>query len=223
MNTMKIKKIGIVGSGHIGGTLGGLLAQAGYEIVFSSRHPEGLKDLVRIAGSKACAGTVAEAVAFGDVVVLSLPLKAIPELDPEVKEAMKGKIVIDTSNPYPERDGVIAEEARKDPGGMGAFVARLLPGTRIVRAFNSVYFEDLGKTTTKTGTKIGIPIAADDQESLEIVSELVRDAGLDPVVVGGLSTSKMFDVGTTVYATSASAAEIREKLHLKPAGARRAA
>jgi predicted dinucleotide-binding enzyme len=220
---MKTKKIGIVGSGHIGGNLGILFAKAGYEILFSSRHPETLKDLVKIAGPKTCAGNIAEAVAFGDVIVLSVPLKALPELDAETKDALKGKIVIDTSNPYPERDGKIAEEARRDPGGTGAFVARLLPGARIVRAFNTVYFQDLKKTVNKNGEKIGIPIASDDEEGLKAASELVEDAGLDPVVVGGLNTSKMFDVGTAVYATSDPASKIREKLNLKPGRSRRAA
>jgi 8-hydroxy-5-deazaflavin:NADPH oxidoreductase len=223
MKTNKINRISIVGSGHIGGNLGILLAKAGYEIFYSSRHPDALKGLVTTAGPKARAGKVADAIAFGDVVVLSLPLKAIPELDAETKAALKGKIVIDTSNPYPERDGAIADEARKEPGGMGVFVARLLPGARIVRAFNSVYFEDLKKTINQDGEKIGIPIAGDDEEGLNVVSELVERAGLDPVIVGGLRTSKLFDVGTAVYATSAPAREIREKLNLKPSGSRHAA
>jgi hypothetical protein len=157
------------------------------------------------------------------VIVLSLPLKAFAELDAETKEALKGKIVIDTSNPYPERDGAIAEEARREPGGMGTFVARLLPGARIVRAFNTVYYVDLKRTMNKNGEKIGIPIAGDDQEGLEAAGELVERAGLDPVVVGGLSTSKLFDVGTAVYATSDAAREIRAKLNLKPEGSRKAA
>jgi predicted dinucleotide-binding enzyme len=157
------------------------------------------------------------------VIVLSLPLKALPELDAETKEALRGKIVIDTSNPYPERDGTIAEEARKEPGGMGTFVARLLPGARIVRAFNTVYFEDLKGKINKRGEKIGIPIASDDEEGLNAAGELVEHAGLDPVVVGGLSTSKLFDVGTAVYATSASATEIKKKINLGPVGSKRAA
>jgi len=220
---MKINKIGIVGSGHIGGTLGILFAKAGYEIIYSSRHPDTLKDLVKAAGPKARAGTVAKAIAFGDLIVLSLPLKALPMLDAETKDALKGKIVIDTSNPYPERDGVIAEEARREPGGTGTVVARLLPGARIVRAFNTVYFEDLKRTVNTNGEKIGIPIASDDREGLQVASELVERAGLDPVVVGGLRKSKMFDVGTAVYATSATAREIREILNLKTGGSRRAA
>jgi 8-hydroxy-5-deazaflavin:NADPH oxidoreductase len=220
---MKIQRIGIVGSGNIGGTLGILLAKAGYEVLYSSRHPDTLRDLARTAGPKACAGTVAKAIAFGDVIVLSVPLKALPELDAQTKESLKGKIVIDTSNPYPERDGKIAEEARKEPGGMGTFVARLLPGARIVRAFNTVYSEDLKKTVNKRGEKIGVPVAGDDEEGLKATVELAEQAGLDPVVTGGLSTSKLFDVGTAVYATSAPAREIREKLNLKPAGSKRAA
>ena len=190
---------------------------------YSSRHPDTLKGLVKATGPKARAGTVAEAVAFGDVIVLSVPLKATPELEPGIKKALIGKIVIDTSNPYPERDGALAEEARKEPGGMGVFVARLLPGARIVRAFNTVYFADLKKTTNKSGERIGIPIAGDDDEGLKAATELAERVGLDPVVVGGLTASKMFDVGTAVYATSASAREIRRRLSLKPGGSRRAA
>ena len=212
---MKIQKIGIVGSGNIGGNLGILLGKAGYDIFFSSRHPETLGDLVKTAGPNARAGKIADAIAFGDVIILSVPLKAFTELGTETREALKGKIVIDTSNPYPERDGAIAEEARSDPGGTGSFVARLLPGARIVRAFNTVYFEDLKKTINKEGETIGIPIASDDQEGLAAAVELVKRAGLDPVVVGGLSKSKMFDVGTAVYATSASARVIKQKLKIE--------
>lgn len=212
---MRVHKVGIVGSGNIGGNLGILLAKAGCEVFFSSRHPENLQGLLEAAGPAARAGRVDEAIAFGDVVILSVPLKAYRELDDETRQALKGKIVIDTSNPYPERDGAIAVEARQDPGGMGSVVARLLPGARIVRAFNSVYFEDLKKTVNKNGETIGIPIASDDHEALYAAVELAQRAGLDPVVVGGLRSSKLFDVGTPVYATSASAREIRQKLRIE--------
>lgn len=209
---MKITRIGIVGSGNIGGNLGILLGKAGYEVCFSSRHPEKLQGLVQAAGPAARTGTVDEAIAFGDVVILSIPLKSYRELESGTRQALKGKIVIDTSNPYPERDGAMAVEARQDPGGMGTVVSRLLPDARIVRAFNSVYFEDLKKGINKHGERIGIPIASDDQEVIEVAVELARKAGLDPVVVGGLKQSRLFDVGTPVYATSASAREIKQQL-----------
>ncbi|GFO61014.1 NADP oxidoreductase [Geomonas silvestris] len=212
---MKVTRIGIVGSGHIGGNLGILLGKAGYEIFFSSRHPEALQGLVAEAGASARTGTVDEAIAFGDVVILSIPLMSYRELERETKQALKGKIVIDTSNPYPERDGVMAIEARQDSGGMGTVVSRLLPEARIVRAFNSVYFEDLKKGVNKKGERIGIPIASDDPEAIDVAVELAQKAGLDPVVVGGLRQSKLFDVGTAVYATSASAREIKERLGIE--------
>jgi len=101
------------------------------------------------------------------------------------------------------------------PGGTDSFVARLLSGARIVMAFNTVYFEDLRKAINKDGERIGIPIASDDQEGLKAAIELAERAGFDPVVVGSLSKSKMFDVGTAVYATSVSAREIKQKLKLE--------
>jgi predicted dinucleotide-binding enzyme len=212
--TMKIEKIGIVGSGNIGGNLGILLAKAGYQIFFSSRHPDTLQDVVAEAGANARAGQVADAIAFGDLVVLSVPMKALTELDQQTKQALRGKIVIDTSNPYPERDGAIANEARLEPGGMGVFVSRLLPGVRLIRGFNSVHFEDLKKTKNRNGETIGIPLAGDDPEALEVAVDLVRRIGLDPVVVGGLNKSRLFDVGSPVYATSAPAREIKKQLQL---------
>jgi len=220
---MKLEKIGIIGSGHIGGTLGILLAKAGYQVLFSSRHPEQLGGLVKSAGPTACAGTVAEAATYGEAIILSLPLKALPELDDRIRSVLRGKIVIDTSNPYPERDGTIAKRARKDTGGMGAFVARLLPEARIVRAFNTVYYEDLRRTVNGKGERIGIPIASDDREGLDVARQLVERIGLDPVITGGLETARSVDVGTAVYATSAPAAEIRKTLGLKPGTGKRAA
>lgn len=212
---MRIRKIAIVGAGNIGGSLGMMLGKAGYEVFYSSRHPENLEGLVKATGpDMAYAGTASEAIAFGDLVILSVPLKSYRDFDTEMKQSLQGKIVIDTSNPYPERDGAMAEEARQDPGGMGIFVSRLLPGARIVRAFNTVFWKDLRRTVNDHGEKIAIPIASDDQEGVEAAVELVQKVGLDPVVVGGLSTSKLFDVDTPVYATSASAKEVRQKLGL---------
>ena len=207
---MKKQTVGIVGSGHIGGNLGVMLGRAGYKVIFSSRHPEKLVDLARGAGKDARTAPIEEAMEQGDIVVLSVPLRALPELGSRHAQRLRGKVVLETSNPYPDRDGDIAVEASQDPGGLGTFVARLF----LVRAFNTVYYKDLEMTVNSHGETIGIPLAGDDEEALTTASELTQQIGLDPVVVGDLASSKRFDKGSPVYATSMSAQTIRKTLGL---------
>src|SRR4051794_10888736 len=97
-------KIGIIGTGQIGGTLAKLWVDAGHEVLLSSRHPDQLKSLAKRLGPKARVGTPREAASFGDVVLVSVPYKALPELGRDLKSELAGKIVLDTCNPYPERD-----------------------------------------------------------------------------------------------------------------------
>jgi predicted dinucleotide-binding enzyme len=131
-------KIGIVGSGRIGGLVGTLWSQAGHEVLFSSRHPETLAKLVAGAGNRAKAGTPEEAIAFGDVVLLSIPFFSLPAFGREMTQALGQKIALDTSNPFPSRDGPMAEEVRRSGRGTGPYLREWFPGVRIVRAFNSV-------------------------------------------------------------------------------------
>ena len=111
---MKKQTVGIVGSGHIGGNLGVMLGRAGYKVIFSSRHPEKLVDLARGAGKDARTAPIEEAMEQGDIVVLSVPLRALPELGSRHAQRLRGKVVLETSNPYPDRDGDIAVEASQD-------------------------------------------------------------------------------------------------------------
>src|SRR5271169_5304374 len=111
-------RIGVIGSGHIGGTIGGLWVKAGHPVLFSSRHPEELKDLVAGLGPLARAGTVAQAIAFGDVLFVAIPYGALPQLGQDYAGALKGKIVLDAGNAGAARDGAIADEAERD--GIGA-------------------------------------------------------------------------------------------------------
>src|SRR3982751_2630326 len=106
-------KIGIIGTGHIGGTLARLWVAAGHEVMISSRHPDELKPLAKQLGPKARVGTPKEAAVFGDVVLVSVPYKALPDLGRDLKAELAGKIILDTCNPYPGRDGDMAGEARK--------------------------------------------------------------------------------------------------------------
>jgi predicted dinucleotide-binding enzyme len=205
-------KIGIIGAGHIGGTLAKAWVAAGHEVLLSSRHPDELKPLAKQLGPKARVGTPKEAASFGDVVLISVPYKALPELGRDLKAELAGKIILDTCNPYPGRDGDMASEARKK--GTGVASPELLPGTRLVRAFNAINAGSLASEAHRKPPLIGIPLAGDDAEALKLAERLVIDAGFEPVVVGGLARAKDFDVGTPVYTKLLTAAELRKALGL---------
>ncbi|WP_210357345.1 NADPH-dependent F420 reductase [Sphingomonas beigongshangi] len=207
-------KIGIVGSGLIGGLVGTLWSRAGHEVLFSSRHPEKLGGLVARAGGNARAGTLDEAIAFGDAILLSLPFGALPDFGRTMSEALGRKVVLDTSNPYPDRDGLMAEEVRQSERGTGPYLREWFPGVRIVRAFNSVWDQTLAKEAHRAPPRVGVPLASDDAEALEIAAGLVIDAGFDPVIVGPLDRSRDFDLGAPVYDTGMSGPEVREALGL---------
>lgn len=186
-------KIGIIGSGNVGSNLGRVWAKAGYAVMFSSKDIEADRKLAADVGSGARAGTPQEAAAFGDVLVFAVPYGAQPELGKTLGTALKGKVVIDASNPFPQRDGAIADEARAQ--GAGVVSARLLPGARIVRAFNAIGAARMGAVHETPGT-VGMPVAGDDSAAIEVASRLIKDIGFEPVVVGGLAMGKYLMPGT---------------------------
>jgi 8-hydroxy-5-deazaflavin:NADPH oxidoreductase len=206
-------KIGIVGTGNIGGALATHWAKAGHELVISSRHPEELQELAKSLGPKVRVGTPAEAAKFADVVVLSVPYKATPDVGRDLASIWKGKIVLDTGNPYPFRDGAMAQDARKR--GTGVTSKEFLPGVRLVRAFNAISEKNLKNDSNRKEGRWAIPLPSDDAEALKVAERLVRDAGFDPVVVGGLARAREFDVGTDVYTELLTAKQLREALGLK--------
>jgi 8-hydroxy-5-deazaflavin:NADPH oxidoreductase len=207
------RKIGIIGAGRIGGTLARLWVASGHEVLVSSRHPDELKPLCAKLGPRCRVGTPRDAAVFSTVVLISVPYAALPQIGRDLKAQLAGKVVLDTGNPYPGRDGPMAEQARKK--GTGAASAEFLPGVRLVRAFNAIGWEDLGRLGNRTPDRVAIPLAGDDAAALKIASALVRDAGFEPVVVGGLARAREFDVGTPVYTKVMGAAELRRALGLK--------
>jgi 8-hydroxy-5-deazaflavin:NADPH oxidoreductase len=203
-------KTGVIGSGNIGGTLGVLWAKAGYDVFFSSRHPGELGELVKRAGPNAQAGMPREAAAFGEIVLISVPYGAVPQVGRDFATELAGKVVLETGNPYPSRDGAMAEPALEK--GTGLASAEFLPGVRLVRAFNSIPAGALASQANRSGERIAVPLAGDDAGALEVAARLVRDAGFEPVVVGSLASAKKFDRGTAVYGQALTARELRQRL-----------
>jgi hypothetical protein len=207
--------IGVIGSGHIGGTIGGLWVKDGHKVLFSSRHPEELKDLVTELGELAQAGTVEQAIAFGDVVFIAVPYKALPQVGQDYGAALKGKIVVDACNATPARDGeALAGEVEKD--GIGVTSQKYLPGTTLVRAFNTMNYMIFARQAHRPDPKLAIPIAGDDPQAVQVTAGLVRDAGFEPVVVGTLKDASRFQRGAPGYGQEVTAAELRQKLSLTP-------
>jgi 8-hydroxy-5-deazaflavin:NADPH oxidoreductase len=208
-------KIGIIGSGHIGGTLGPLFARAGHQVFYASRHPEQLAALVKRTGAGAQAGSIEDAARFGDAALLAVPYGVMPDLGPLLAPLLRGKLVLDAGNPYPERDGQLATDVLASGQGSGVGTARYLPGARLVRGFNTVWSRTLEKEANRAGDRVGIPLASDDAAALEEAARLVRDAGFDAVPVGPLASAARFDVGTDVYNTGMSGPEVRRALGLR--------
>ena len=186
-------KIGIVGSGRVGGTLGAVWARAGHAVMFSSRSLENDRALAAKTGPNASAGTPREAAAFGEVVMVSVPYGALPEVGRELADLIEGKVLIDTCNPFVGRDGEIAVWAREKGAGLAS--AELLPGARIVRAFNAIGAARMGMAHVPPG-RIGMPIAGDDAQAIAVASRLVRDIGFEPVLIGGLAKGRHLMPGT---------------------------
>ena len=209
-------RIGIIGAGMIGSTVAKLWVDADHEILLSSRHPNELDALVKELGPLASAGTPADAAEFGDVVLLTVPLKALPDLAKEIGSELAGKTVLDTANAYEQRDGEIARQAMRHPRGTAGWAAMLFPQSRWVKAFNTVYYKTLASEAHRSGDRVGIPLASDHPEALEVASRLVRDAGFDPVIVGDLGRGKEFEPNTRVYNTGMSGPELR-RAFAKPA------
>ena len=207
--TEEAMRIGIVGAGMIGSTVAKLWVDAGHDVRLASRHPENLRPLIEILGNRASVGTPAEAATFGAVVMLTVPLKAIPDLVRDLGPRLAGKIVIDTGNAYEKRDGPAAHEATVHPDGSAGWAAGMFPKARWVKGFNTVYFKTLDTEAHRPGARLGVPLASDDRDAMDVVAGLVRDAGFDPVAVGALRRGKEFEPGTRPYNAGMSGPELR--------------
>jgi predicted dinucleotide-binding enzyme len=203
-------RIGIIGTGRIGGALARHWVAAGHEVLISSRNPDNLRELAAELGPRARVETPRVGAAFGDVVLVSVPYAAMPQIGADYAAELDGKIVIDTSNPIEGRDGAMALEAQRLCAGIAT--AQFLRGTRVVRAFNCIPAASLANEANRQPERIAIPIGGDDAQALEVAQRLVRDAGFDPVVVGSLAETRQFDLGQPLAVGNLSAAELRSRL-----------
>ena len=203
-------KIGIIGTGNIGGALARHWVAAGHEVFMSSRHPEELEPLAADLGSRAHVGMPCEAAAFGPIVLVSIPYGAMPQIGADCAGQLDGKIVLDTSNPSEGRDGAMALEAQRK--GAGIATAEFLRGTRVVRAYNCIPAAALANNSNRQPERIAIPIGGDDAEALRVAERLVSDSGFDPVVVGSLADTRRFDLGQPLASGQLTADEMRQRI-----------
>ncbi len=190
--------IGFIGSGHIGSTLARLAVGAGLDVVMSnSRGPETLQELVDELGPRARAATAQEAAEAGDLVVVTIPLKAVPDVP---VEPLRGKVVIDTCNYYPQRDGQIAE-LDDESTTSSELVQSHLPESHVVKAFNNIHFRHLAKLGRPAGDaeRSVITIAGDDDSAKKTVADFLDQIGYDAYDVGQLSESWRFQPGAPAY------------------------
>ena len=203
--------IGLIGAGHIGSQLARLAVQHGYDVVLSnSRGPETLADLVAELGPKARAATPDEAAAAGDIVVVTVPLKNYRQVP---VEPLAGKIVIDTNNYYPQRDGHIPELDNESTTTSELLQAHL-PSSKVVKAFNHIYASQLTTDGSPAGTKNrrALVIAGNDQEAKATVTGLLNQFGFDTVDAGPLSESWRIQRDTPGYGPRRTAEQLRMDL-----------
>jgi predicted dinucleotide-binding enzyme len=211
MTATGLTTIGLIGAGNIGGQLARLAVAHGYDVVISnSRGPETLAALVEELGPQARAATPSEAAAAGDLVVVTVPLKAYRAVP---VEPLAGKTVIDTNNYYFERDGRIPE-LDEEKATVSGLLQEHLPTSKVVKAFNNIMAGDLTTNGAPSGSadRRALPVAGDDAEAKALVATLIDEFGFDAVDAGPLSESWRFERDRPAYVVRMTAAEIPEKL-----------
>ena len=201
-------KIGIIGSGNIGGGLGKHFAKAGHSVMFSSRHPQELQSLAEEAGPNAQVGTVEEAAEFGEVLLLAYPFGKTPQVAQQVA-APAGKVLIDANNYYPGRDGEQPGEEMQEKGlRESEWTASYYPGAHVAKAFNSIHAETLANRAFGEGVPLAVPFGAADARAREVLETLLADIGFVGVSLGDLSQTKISEPDEKLYGKEVSEEEL---------------
>ena len=209
-------RIGVIGAGSLGGTVGRLRVKAGHEVMFSSCHPEQLETMARELGPRASVGQPLAAAEFGTVLLLAAFFEALPQVGRDLCSAYNGKIVLNSTNPWGANGADVCREAREL--GVAQTVVKYMPGARLVRALSAVDATVVETSASRAGGRIGMPLASDDAEAMKVAEGLVRDAGCDPVIVGNLATAASFQPGGPGFRAHLTAPELRRRLGLPTTG-----
>jgi predicted dinucleotide-binding enzyme len=205
-------KIGMIGAGHIGSALAQHFVNAGHEVAISnSRGPETLRELEAQLGERAHAASAGDAARYGDIVVVSIPFRDYRDVP---ADAVAGKVVIDTMNYYPQRDGNFEQLDSGQTTG-SEMLQEHLPDSFVVKAFNSIRFDSL-RDNARPGAEeahLGLPIAGDDEAAKQQVGDLIAEIGFDAVDAGPLGAGgRKFQVGSDLYGAELPSAELAERL-----------
>ncbi len=206
-------KIGIIGAGHIGGTLASLLTQAGHEVILAnSRGPETLREQVEKLGPKASAATASEAATRGEIVIEAVPFGKVSELP---REELKGKVLLTASNYYPSRDGAIDLQGLTQ----SEYLQRLLPDTHLAKVFNTIFWEhlrDQGDPSKPLEERRVLPFVASDKRAEDVARGLIEQLGFGPLFLGKLSMARgLSETEDRLYNKQLTLAQAREMVETK--------
>lgn len=207
----KPTRIGVIGAGWLGGTVGRTWVKAGHEVLFSTRHPAELVAMTQPLGPRATVGMPADAAAFGAIVLIAVPYDALEATGRDLRAQLAGKVVLDACNPSPGHPSAERE-------GVAVLSARALPGVRLFRAFSAVDATAVEASFERKRAPLGVPLAGDDAAAVQIAAGLVRDAGCEPVIVGDLAAARSFQRGGPGFRANTTAAELRRRLGLPASG-----
>jgi hypothetical protein len=206
-------RIGIIGSGKLGGTLAKHFTSAGHEVaVCNARGPDSLRDLESQLGANAHAATIEDAERFGDVVIISVPFKSYAGFP---ADDLANKIVIDATNYYPERDGRFTELETDAQTSSEVLAGQLPQAARMVKAFNAMMWTSLRDKANKDsgGQRAGIPISSDDAQAKQVVAGLIDQIGFEAVDAGPLiEGGRKHQPGTEVHTADLPVSELRSKV-----------
>lgn len=184
------RTIAMIGAGDMGTAVGKLWAAAGYHVIFATRHPDELDDVVAAAGHGAEAASVGEAVERADIIALAVPYKAEPSIAEAHGDKMQGKVMVNMDNALEHRDGDIAEKA--EAVGEAIYSARLFEGTRFIRAFNLKSAYSFPEPDEVAAADFEIPWTTNDESVRPIAEALIRATGGTPVYEGGLENAREY-------------------------------